>query len=147
MYKFIWNISKKQYLHSGEEKYFSAGNRDCLVDIKKERIGLAICADIANPAHPEAIAIKNESIYAAGVLITREGYKNDALLLQNYALKYNMIIVMANYSKPTGGLIPAGKSTIWDNNGKLLAVAGETNRSLVVAKKESGRWSGSITNF
>lgn len=138
------SVYKKQYLHTGEDKYISPGQKDCLIDINGEHIGLAICADIANPAHPEAVALKGATIYAAGVLITREGYANDAILLKNYALKHNMTVVLANYCEPTGGFIPAGKSAIWNEKGQLVAVADESNKCLVVAKKESNKWTGKI---
>ena len=42
-------IYTKQYLHPGEELYFSPGTEKCMLKIAHEKIALAICADISNP--------------------------------------------------------------------------------------------------
>ncbi len=130
----------KQHLHPGEDEYFSSGEDGCDREVKEERLALAICADIAQASHAEAAARRGASIYAAGVLITPEGYETDAALLAGYARKYSLLAVMANHCKPTGGYDVAGKSAVWDEEGRLLAQAGELGTALVVAKKRDDSW-------
>ncbi len=137
-------IYLKQHLHKGEDRFFVPGEAGCVMDIKGERVGLAICADINEASHPESASREGASIYAAGVLITPEGYSGDADLLMSYALKYNMLVVMANFSEPTGGYETAGKSAVWDGCGRLIAVARESGNALVLAEKEADSWRGRL---
>jgi predicted amidohydrolase len=53
-----------------------------------------------------------------------------------------MTVMMANFGSKTGGIIPAGKSAIWDHEGTLLARADETGEALVVARSERHHWTG-----
>jgi len=132
----------KNYLHPGEEEYFSPGSRkSCIVSIKGEAVGLAICADVNHASHAEDAAKSGASIYAAGVLMM-EGYHTAAQRLQQYAVEHSMVVLMANYGSPTGGYIPAGKSAIWDETGRLLATANETGTAIVVGTKEQNGWVG-----
>lgn len=124
-------IYLKQHLHTGEEAFFSPGNKRCVIDVKGMNVGLAICADTNEPSHPREAAQNGAAIYAAGVLVTEEGYTPDITLLQGYAVQYGMAVAMANHSTPTGGWIPAGKSAIWDDSGVLIAMADGTNEALV----------------
>jgi predicted amidohydrolase len=44
----------KQFLHDGEELYFSSSNLfNPIIECRNERISLAICADITHPIHAE----------------------------------------------------------------------------------------------
>ncbi len=135
------NIYRKRYLHPGEEAFFSPGDRDCAVDIKGQRIGIAICADIANPAHPAAVAALGASIYAAGVLITEKGFEVDADLLRNYAITHSMAVIMANHGAPSGGYSTAGRSCAWDPAGNLLAAVPGPGEALIVATLAQSGWS------
>jgi len=133
----------KQYLHSGEDEYFSpCFNHNPVISIDGENISSAICADIANPKHPEAASLIGSSIYMPGVLITKKGYKADAELLSNYAKKFSMTVIMANFSGESGGYESAGKSAIWSKKGDLIAQFDESNEGLVIATKEDEVWTG-----
>ena len=132
----------KNHLHPGEEAYFSPGIRkSCVVNIKGEAVGLAICADVNHASHAKEVAENGASIYVASVLMM-DGYATAAQRLQQYAIEHSMVVLMANYGSSTGGYVPAGKSAIWDNKGNLLAMAGEAGNALVVATKDQDRWIG-----
>ncbi len=137
-------VYAKQHLHDGEEAFFLPGNDCCVVKIGAVTVGMAICADIAHESHARQAVIAGANIYAAGVLITREGFASDAALLQGYAKEHQMAVAMANYCQPTGGWIPSGKSALWDERGQLIVMADETTRCLVVAEKNDAGWGGSI---
>ena len=138
----ISRVYAKQFLHSREDEFFSPGREGCVIDVKGAKIGLAICADTTHPVHARWAAQSGAAIYAAGVLITVDGYAPDAKLLRQYAAEHKMTVLMANHCSPTGGYMPAGKSAIWDSSGTLLATADKTGESLVVAVEERGCWTG-----
>lgn len=134
----------KNYLHPGEEKFFSQGRREpCVLKIKDEAVAMAICADVDHLSHPYDAAEKGATIYAAGVLMMG-GYDEAAKTLQSYAGNYGMAVLMANHSAPTGGYVPAGKSGIWDDKGDLVAQTDESGDSVVIGTKMDGFWSGKV---
>jgi predicted amidohydrolase len=136
----------KQFLHPGEEAYFAA-NQDrnaYVIDIQGERIGMAICADTSHAVHIEAAAKQGATIYAAGVLFTEPGYARDAAMLQQYAVRYGMTVVIANHAAPTGKYLPAGGSCIWDQAGKVIIKA-DSGDTLLVVVKEAGKWRSQST--
>lgn len=130
-------VYTKYHLHGGEEEYFDPGSRGLAFNMVDEKVFAAICADIAHPEHAEKAAKVNSTVYAAGVLITPSGYDEDAALLQGYATKHGMMVIMANFATPTGGWETAGKSAIWDKSGNLLAVAPSQGEALVVVSRET----------
>ncbi|MBQ4835772.1 carbon-nitrogen hydrolase family protein [Pseudoalteromonas luteoviolacea] len=134
---------EKIYLHAGEEQYFSSGDKYHLLEIEQSLIANAICADTINPKHAKTCAESGAIIYVAGVLITPQGYENDAKKWSTYASEYSMLVAIANYNKPSGGLPSVGKSAIWYEN-KLLAQAGISEDALVVAESSSGAWIANV---
>jgi predicted amidohydrolase len=129
-------VYTKHHLHDGEEKYFEPGTRGLTFDVPWERASVAICADIAHPEHAENAAANGATIYAAGVLITPGGYEADAVLLQGYSTKHNMMVIMANHASPSGGFETAGKSAIWGPLGNLKAVGPPQGEALVFAIRD-----------
>lgn len=134
----------KQHLHPGEEAFFSPGSRGCVIDVSGERLGLAICADISHASHAQNASQDGATLYAVGVLITESGYQEDIDLLQAYAKRHKMAVVMANHCSPTGGWNPAGKSAIWDENGNTAATSHGTDEALVIAEKGVETWRGTV---
>ena len=61
-------IYTKQFLHDGEEKYFTPNSSfNPLIAFNGERISLAICADISNPRHPETASLNKTTLYIASI--------------------------------------------------------------------------------
>jgi predicted amidohydrolase/LPS sulfotransferase NodH len=137
-------IYAKNHLHGGEEMFFSPGDQTCVLNIKGRQVGLAICADTNHPDHARDAADHGASIYAAGVLLNENAYASDTALLQTYASKHGMLVVMANYSKHTGGWTPAGKSAIWDEEGQQVTKADGTENALVLATRHAEGWRGRV---
>ncbi len=134
----------KQHLHSGEEVFFEPGGGGDLLRVGGEAVALAICADASHPRHAARAASRGASVYAAGVLITEKGYAADAALLERYATRHSMTVMMANYAAQTGGWYPAGKSAIWCAGGQRVVAAEGTEQALIVATRESGGWRGAV---
>jgi predicted amidohydrolase len=134
----------KQHLHAGEEVAFVAGQGGEPLQIDGLVVGHAICADITHPEHARAAAHAGSTVYAAGCFITQEGYAADAALLQGYAQRHQMLVLMANYGAPLGGWSSAGRSAIWSDTGALLACGPSAGEALVLAERSHSTWVGRV---
>ncbi len=135
----------KMHLHEGENFTFTAGNKDDYIQRDSGlKIGLAICADTSVKWHPELAVEQGANCYLASMLISHAGYEADSAQLSNYALNYNMIVAMANYSGITGEWSCAGRSTIWGNNGQLIATVNDEEFALVMIElqQDNKMWVG-----
>ena len=137
-------LHSKQYLHDGEQAYASAGPGGPLFAVAGEPLALAICADIANPRHPQAVASTRAALYAAAVLVSEAGYAADTALLQRYASEHGFAVLMANHAAPTGGWTPAGRSAFWAPGGEPVVAAPGAGECLVLARREADGWHGEL---
>lgn len=134
----------KQHLHAGEADIFTVGDGGEILEIREERIALAVCADISRTTHPETAAKRGASIYAASVLISDNGYATDTGLLLQYAQQYDMQVMMANHGAATGGWKPAGRSAIWDTDGEQIVAAPGVGEYIILAKNAGNSWHGQV---
>ncbi len=134
----------KQHLHDTEEDFFTEGQGGPQLYLEGKTLGLAICADISVPAHPQHAADHGADIYAAGVLITEPSYARESEMMRSYAEKHRMAVVLANHCAPTGGWIPAGKSAIWSELGHLIAVAPANQDAIAIARQTQNGWQGQV---
>jgi predicted amidohydrolase len=134
----------KTHLHPGEEQVFAPGLGGPMLSIGSVTVALAICADTTHQQHPASAAAQGANIYAAGVLITEDGYSRDSAQLRHYARLHRMAVVMANHSAPTGGWVSAGRSAIWSEEGHLVAASRGTEEALVIGRKRRGSWDGVV---
>ena len=138
------SVYTKRYLHAGEEKTFAVGTGGPLLSAGERRIGMAICAEINHRAHIEQTLESGAHVYAASCFLTPNGYDADCLRLEQYARQYGVVVLMANFAGPSGGIASAGRSAIWDEGGQLLARAPATEEYLVLATRARDTWSGSV---
>lgn len=132
----------KRYLHPGEERFAVAGTADSFVfDLGADRIGLAICADTANPRHPRDAVAAGANLYLAGVLWSRKGYAHDAAQIAGYAAD-GIGVLLANHGGPSGGYETGGQSAFWAPDGRQIVVAPAAGEALVLASRTDGVWSG-----
>ncbi|WAT02832.1 carbon-nitrogen hydrolase family protein [Rouxiella chamberiensis] len=134
----------KQYLHADEDAFFTPGQGGPQLSVADKTLGIAICADIAEPSHPQYAADHGADIYAAGVLISKPGYDKDSSMMRGYAEMHGMTVVMANHCAPTGGWSPAGKSVIWSELGHVIAVGPEDKDAIVIARQTHNGWQGHV---
>jgi len=135
------SIYTKQFLHTGEDVFYkSSFDYNPVIEIKNERISIAICADINNPKHPENAYKNNRSIYLASIFFEPKdmprAYKN----LSNYADKYSMNVLMSNYTGQSWGLDGGGQSAFWDKKGNLISNLNETDSGLLLIEKVNNEW-------
>jgi predicted amidohydrolase len=134
----------KEHLYPGEEEVFTAGLGGTTLTVEGATIALAICADTTHPQHAAKAAASGANVYAAGVLITENGYEQDTALLKQYALEHRMAVLIANHSAPTGGWISAGKNAIWSEGGGPVITSRGTEESLILGRKRNGVWDGVV---
>lgn len=136
------SVYTKQHLHAGEEQSFVAGSGGPTVNIGGLKTALAICADITHGSHPQHAAANGARLYAAGALISVNGYEADAGLLCGYAKEFGMHVLMANHGGPTGAWQSAGGSALWDATGKKIVSAPPDGECIVIAARLQDGWHG-----
>ncbi len=137
-------VYTKQHLHGGEETAFAAGQGGAMLDVEGAAIALAVCADFTHSSHARAAALAGARVYAASVLVSVNGYDNDAALLQGHAAAHTMPVLMANHGGPSGGWHCAGRSAVWDEEGRLVVAAAGAGECLLLAGRSGGVWNGRV---
>jgi len=135
----------KQYLHDGEEKFYSPNsNYNPVLDLWNQRISLAICADIANPKHPANAAENNSTLYIASLFYTPGGIDKARDQLSSNAGKYSMNVLMSNYTGSSYRYESAGKSTFWNKKGVPVAEMDEQTEGLLIVERKNENWLSKI---
>lgn len=134
---------RKMHLHPGESDYFSRGEVEFVFTARRFNVGVAICADAGQSIHAEQTVQMGAEIYINPVL-SAGGYDKDTDLLKNYAKRYVMPTLMANYCGMSGGWKPVGKSAAWNAKGELIAQAPEDRAALVIMDLQDGECSGQV---
>ncbi|WP_159467428.1 carbon-nitrogen hydrolase family protein [Dyadobacter sp. 3J3] len=134
-------IYTKQYLHDGEEIYYSPGTNDGLqIRLEDEAFSIAICADITNPAHAVRAASLNSTIYLASIFYTPNGIFEGYRDLQGYARDLSINVLMSNFGGPSYEFESAGKSAFWNNTGNLIGGFEGTGEGLLIVRKREKSW-------
>ncbi|WOE77274.1 carbon-nitrogen hydrolase family protein [Pseudomonas protegens] len=133
-------VYSKQHLHSGEERVFAPGSGGAPLQLGDEVLALAVCADFCHASHVQAAVDAGAGIYAAGALISEGCYAVDSALLQGYARKHGILVLMANHGGPSGGWACAGRSAIWGAQGQLLGAVEGVGEALLIALRDAGQW-------
>lgn len=136
------SLYTKRYLHPGEEKFFVSGAENPFIQIGREKIAIAVCADLANPQHAEDAAKAGCTLYLVSAFISPGGYETDANILKGYAQKHHMEVLLSNYSGTSGGIESAGRSAGWLSNGDLIAEYRGNGEGLLIVSKENELWKG-----
>ncbi|MGF1908715.1 carbon-nitrogen hydrolase family protein [Vibrio kasasachensis] len=124
----------KQYLHSGEEQYCSAGQHNHYLRLKGYKLALAICSDFSNPQHSHDAVEDEADVYLASALVSPSGYGADADILSNIAATCRLPVLLSNHISPTGGWQTAGKSAVWNIDGSVAFEVENDQASLAVVE-------------
>jgi predicted amidohydrolase len=121
----------KKYLHVDEEAFFVSGeNFSALVN--GTNIALAICYELSIPAHSENAAASGAETYIASAVKTRSGAEKAVKTLADIGKKYSMTVLFSNCIGQSGGYDCAGNTSIWNNEGLLLAQLNSTNEGILI---------------
>lgn len=133
-------IYSKQYLYPTEVGVFTAGYNPLVIRFdEKNIIAPAICYELSRDEHSETAHKNNATVYIASVLNSVNGIDADLKRLSEIAAKYKMITLMSNYTGETGGHNCAGKSSVWDKQGKLISQLDSKTEGLLIYDTESGQ--------
>ena len=125
----------KQHLHSSETPFFVNGNHQLL--LADNQIALAICYELSIPEH-SANAFKNgANVYIASTVNSYNGIDKDLNILANVAKNYSMTVLMANCIGQTGEYNCAGKSSVWNNQGILIAQMDDKHEGILIFETET----------
>lgn len=125
-------LYSKQYLHEDEEPYFVSGLKSPLLAIGDQKIAIAICYEISIPAHCKNAYENGANIYLASVAKFTNGIDMALDRLSQIADKYSMTVLMANCIGIAEGQECAGKSSVWNDRGTLLAQLNESTEGILI---------------
>lgn len=126
-------VYSKQYLYPTETGIFTAGNNPLIIHFDKDHIiAPAICYELSNEEHHKNANDNNATIYMASVLNSVNGVDADIEKLSRIATKYKMTTFMSNYVGQSGGYECAGKSSIWNDKGELIAQLDDKTEGLLI---------------
>jgi predicted amidohydrolase len=121
-----------------EATVFQPGDRNPLLRFGGNVAAVAVCADVGRPSHPQQAADRGARTYLASMFVIPSEYEGESSKLRGYAVQHSMMVALANFGSPTGGLASAGRSAIWSETGELLVQLGRTGAGVAVVA-ETGR--------
>ena len=74
------------------------------------------------------------------MFVIRSEFDGDATRLRGYAAQYSMVVALANFGCGSGGLLSAGRSSIWSDRGELLIQLPPQGRGVAVATEQPDGW-------
>jgi len=110
----------KQFLHEDELPYFVPGTHQIVISVKEHQIAPAICYESLQEKHATHAANMGASIYMTSVAKSASGLKKAINHFPYIAKKYHMPVIMANCVGYCDNFVSAGKSAIWNADGKLV---------------------------
>lgn len=131
-------LYSKQYLHKEEELYFIPGKKSRPLQLGEQRVAIAICYEISIPAHCKNAIENGATIYLASVAKFRDGIEKAQVRLATIAEQYSMTVLMANCVGMVDSQKCAGKSTVWNDRGLILAQLDETHEGLLILDTRTG---------
>ena len=134
-------IYTKQYLHKGEELYYSAsfGYNPTIV-IGSESVSLAICADINQPNHVRDAKLNNSTLYIPSIFYSVEGIEEGEKTLEKYAREHAINVLMSNFCGHQWGITSGGRSAFWNSNGTKMEQLDSEVSGLLLADKKEQHW-------
>lgn len=129
-------VYSKKYIHPDEEPFFVKGENFSVLDLEK-KIGLAICYEISVEDHLQEALDCGAVIYLASVAKFTGGINKALMRLSEIARAYSMQVLMANCIGETDGCQCAGKSSYWNDHGKLIAQLNDTSEGMLLVDTET----------
>ena len=130
------NYSKQQ-LHADEFPFFVHGEKQTILIIDQAKIAPAICYESLQPAHAEKAKRMGANIYLASVAKSQNGINKAMLHYPEIAKKYSMPVLMANCVGFCDNFVSVGKSSVWTNQGVLIAQLDNKSEGLLIFDTET----------
>jgi predicted amidohydrolase len=123
-----------------EASVFAPGDRNPLVRLGDGLAAVAVCADVGQPSHAKAAAERGARSYLASMFVIPADFPGDTAKLRSYAVQHAMVVLLANFGGPSGGLPSAGGSAIWSERGEPLVQLGAAGSGVAVAVEQADGW-------
>jgi predicted amidohydrolase len=127
----------KKYLHPDEEEFFVSGSNFSCVNVKDHVIAMAICYEISVPEHFDNACKSGASIYVASVAKFVHGIDKALKTLSDTACGNFQLALMSNSVGLSDSNVCAGKSSVWDNDGRLIAQLNDKDEGIIIVDVES----------
>lgn len=125
-------VYSKKYLHPDEDPFFVPGANLTGLKIDNVNTALAICYELSIPEHAENAFKNGAQVYIASVAKTASGVEKAEKSLSEIARKYSCPVLMSNSVGPSDDFIAAGKTSVWNANGHLVAQLDGKNEDLLI---------------
>lgn len=122
----------KRFLHSSEKSTFVSGKNPLTFKIDDEIIAPAICYELSIQQHHEYAKNNHATIYVASVLNAVSKVEDDLRKLSDIAKSNCFTTCMANYVGESGGYDCAGRSSVWNTEGKLVGQLDESSEGILI---------------
>ncbi|CAN5571492.1 carbon-nitrogen hydrolase family protein [soil metagenome] len=122
----------KKYLHATEEAFFIGGKNTVGLIGYENNIAIAICYELSVPAHAENAYKMGAEIYIASVVESFADIEKALKNLTGIANKYAMPVLMANCVGHSGNYDCAGRSSVWNSSGLLLAQLNDAEEGILI---------------
>jgi predicted amidohydrolase len=118
------HASAKQYLHGREHDVFVADAPAPPFELDGWRVAVAVCFDVAHPAHAAQAAAQAADLYVGSSLYVVGQERRSDLHFGARAMDHRMFAALANHAGTSGGYTSFGGSGAWRPSGDLLCRAG-----------------------
>jgi predicted amidohydrolase len=123
-----------------EATVFQPGTNNPLIDNGGSVAAVAVCADVGRPSHPKQAANRGAKTYLASMFVIPSEFAGEAAKLNGYATQHSMMVALANYGAPSGGLASAGRSSVWSETGELLVQLGTSGAGVAIVNEAAQGW-------
>ncbi len=113
-------VYTKQFLHTDELPFFTAGSQRLELIGPHNNVALAICYELSVPEHAQVAANSGAQVYLASVAKFARGVGEANDRLNQIAQTHKMTIAMVNCIGLADAGICAGGTAVWNRNGHLL---------------------------
>ena len=128
-----------------EATVFQLGDRNPLIRFGGNIAAVAVCADIGRSSHPQLAADRGARTYLASMFVIPSEFEGEVSKLRRYAVQHSMMVALANFGGPSGGLASAGRSAVWSETGQLLVQLGAKGAgAAVVTEPQRGQHTRTI---
>lgn len=129
-------VYSKRILHTDELPYFKNGTDQPFLNINGKKIAIGICYETLQREH-FINAIDNEAeIYIASVAKSKRGIEKAYLHFPSIAKEFGIPILMSNCVGYCDNFLSNGKSSIWNNRGRLINQLDEENQGVLIYDTE-----------
>ena len=125
-------VYTKRILHADELPYFVSGKDQPFLQIEDKKIALGICYETLQREHFENAVENHAAIYIASVAKPDRGVEKAYIHFPSVAHEFNLPVLMCNCVGFYDNFLSNGSSSIWNNNGELIAQLDDQNQGLLV---------------